>query len=47
MKKEIRQRERHQEAFRSERKRAVAQLENDIATNLPVQLLALGLKGHC
>src|ERR1700687_2922534 len=33
MEKEVRQRERHQEAFRRERKRALAELEGDIAAN--------------
>ena len=33
MEKEVRQRERHQEAFRRERNRAVAELKADIATD--------------
>ena len=33
MEKEVRQRERHQKAFRRERKRAVAELEGDVAAD--------------
>src|SRR5260370_36886901 len=39
MEKEVRQRERHQEAFRRERKRAVAHLERDIAADERVDSL--------
>ena len=37
--KEVRQRERHQEAFRRERKRAVAELKDDIAADERVDSL--------